>query len=43
MFLQLQIIFGNVSLDKVKAKTENASHLQTQVAIYNSAPRIAKG
>lgn len=42
VFLHLQVIFGNVSLDKYAAKTENGLPMQTQLAIYNSAPRIAK-
>lgn len=42
VFLHLQIIFGNVSLDKFATKAENGSPMQTQMAIYNSAPRIAK-
>lgn len=42
VFLYLQVIFGNVSLDKFATKTENGTPMQIQLAIYNSAPRIAK-
>lgn len=42
VFLHLQVIFGNVSLDKFATKTENGPPMQIQLAIYSSAPRIAK-
>lgn len=42
VFLHLQVTFGNVTLDDDKGKTEISSSLQTQIAIYSAAPRIAK-
>lgn len=42
MFLLLQVAFGNVNLDEFSTKTENTSPLQTQMTIFNAAPRIAR-
>jgi ATP-dependent DNA helicase HFM1/MER3 len=42
VFLHMQVTFGNVLLDQVSTKTENASPLQTQFTIFQSAPRITK-
>lgn len=42
VFLLLQVAFGNVSLEDFTAKTENTSPLQTQMTIFNAAPRIAR-
>lgn len=43
VFLYLQICFGNVDLGAYKADTETGSLYSTLLAIYQSAPRIAKG
>ncbi|WVQ77811.1 hypothetical protein IAR50_007501 [Cryptococcus sp. DSM 104548] len=42
VFLMLQVTFGNIILDDIAKKTELSSPIQTLMAIYNHAPRIAK-
>ncbi|BEI86620.1 hypothetical protein CcaverHIS002_0609070 [Cutaneotrichosporon cavernicola] len=42
VFLLAQVTFGNVNLDEFSTKTENTSPLQTQILIFNVAPRLAR-
>ncbi|WVQ91135.1 hypothetical protein IAS59_004924 [Cryptococcus gattii] len=42
VFLLLQVTFGNIILEDIAKKTELTSPIQTLMAIYNHAPRIAK-
>ncbi|ODN72827.1 hypothetical protein L202_08260 [Cryptococcus amylolentus CBS 6039] len=42
VFLMLQVTFGNIILDDIVKKTEISPPIQTLMAIYNHAPRIAK-
>ncbi|BEJ12848.1 hypothetical protein CspHIS471_0300220 [Cutaneotrichosporon sp. HIS471] len=42
VFLLAQVAFGNVNLDEFSTKTENTSPLQTQILIFNVAPRLAR-
>ncbi|GMK57874.1 hypothetical protein CspeluHIS016_0407080 [Cutaneotrichosporon spelunceum] len=42
VFLLAQVTFGNVNLEEFTTKTENTSPLQTQIQIFNAAPRIAR-
>ena len=43
MFLYVQVCLGNISLENYQVKSENSSPHQTLMAIFQAAPRIAKG